>query len=184
MANGSFEKLIEGRIKDGETLDGYGTMFYNLEKTTYYQGNWRDGIKHGTGKLVCITCNPTYTYIGDWKNDTMNGFGKIIYTGVGYYEGEIKNSKYEGSGKFVYDTGTVFEGRYSNNKKVDGTMTKANGETYVGTWKDNHKWIGKLTVPAKGNCGQKKIEYSDGKTWDGTNWVTIENNPISRTKNQ
>ena len=158
MRNGTFEKLIEGRIKDGETLDGYGTMFYNLEKTTYYQGNWRDGLKHGTGTLVCITCNPTYTYIGDWENDKMHGFGKIIYPGTGYYEGEIWNNRYEGSGKFVFDTGKIFDGTYANNKR----------------------WKGHLTLPAKDNCGQKetKIEYRNGETWDGTHWVTLKDNPI------
>ena len=158
MSNGSFEKLIEGRIKDGETLDGYGTMFYDIEKTTYYQGNWRDGLKHGTGTLVCIACNPNYTYIGDWENDKMHGFGKIIYPGTGYYEGEIWNNRYEGSGKFVFDTGKIFDGTYANNKR----------------------WKGHLTLPAKGNCGQKetKIEYRNGETWDGTHWVTLKDNPI------
>ena len=180
MRNGTFEKFIEGRIKDGETLDGYGTMFYNLERTTYYQGNWRDGLKHGTGTLVGITCEQSYTYIGDWQNDKMNGFGKIIYTGIGYYEGDIKNNKYEGSGKFVYDTGKVFIGRYSNNERVYGTMTKSNGETYVGSWRDNQEWIGKLTVPAKGNCGQTQIQYENGKTRDGTDWVALKDNPRYR----
>ena len=155
-------------------------MLYNLTKTTYYQGNWRGGLKHGTGTFVCITCDHSYTYIGDWENDKMNGFGKIIYTRIGYYEGEIKNNKYEGSGKFVFDTGKVFDGKYFNNEKVHGTMTKANGESYVGTWKDNREWIGILTVPAKGNCGEKKIEYRNGKTRDGTDWVTLKDNPRYR----
>ena len=52
LVNGTFKRLIQGRIKDGEKLDGYGKMFYNPEKTYYYVGDWVDGKKHGKGTYI------------------------------------------------------------------------------------------------------------------------------------
>lgn len=45
-------------------------MLYNNKH--YYEGDWKDGQKHGKGLLACE--DGTF-YIGEWKNDLASGKG-------------------------------------------------------------------------------------------------------------
>ena len=42
-----------------------------------YEGEWKDGKKHGEGTYYYPLGN---TYIGDWGDDKRNGKGTYIYT--------------------------------------------------------------------------------------------------------
>ena len=161
MKDGKFSRLIQGRFKDGDKLDGYGQMFYDLNQTTFYIGDWKDGKRHGQGTIHL----GTYHYSGQWTNDKITGFGRITFskrTDEGlYYEGELKNSKYHGHGRFVFRNGDIFEGMYSNgNRNGYGKEVKINGDIYEGTWKGNRKNTGKLRR-TKHRC---EIQFKDGKT--------------------
>ena len=59
-----------------------------------YEGDWKDGQKHGKGKYTDYADGDTYE--GEWKDGTQHGQGKITYTDGGTYEGEWKDGKYQG----------------------------------------------------------------------------------------
>ena len=159
LRNGTFSKLIQGRIKDGDKLDGYGKMFYNQEKTIYYVGDWQNGKRHGQGTLHM----KSYHYSGQWTNDKITGFGKITWPkgnpGL-YYEGQLKESKYHGHGKFIFRNGDVFDGEYSKGIRNGlGKEIKTNGDIFEGTWQGNKKIAGTLTR-TKHDC---VVKFKDGK---------------------
>ena len=93
--------IIDGYLYYGDLIDdkphGYGKIFYK-DSTLWYDGNWKDGKKHGQGSSYSGSNNTLY-YKGEWENDEINGYGKM-YTDEGkpFYTGEFKNSKFHGKG--------------------------------------------------------------------------------------
>lgn len=45
--------------------------------STCFIGNWRDGIRVGTGKVI----NKQYTFLGKFKDNYPLGAGKMIFEG-------------------------------------------------------------------------------------------------------
>jgi hypothetical protein len=84
-----------------------------------YNGEWKDGLRHGTG--------------------TRNEFS-AVYTG-----GWFKNFK-SGYGQQKFRNGDVYEGNWSQNRKAGhGEMMYANGDVYTGDWAfDQHSGVGTL----------------------------------------
>ena len=159
IKDGKFSRFIQGRFKDGNKLDGYGQMFYDVEQTIFYIGDWKEGKRHGQGTIHMNS----YQYSGQWNNDRITGFGRITFTernnrGL-YYEGEIKNTEYHGHGRFVFRNGDLFEGIYSNNHRNYGKELKINGDIYEGTWNGSKKMTGTLRRTKHG-C---EIKFRDGK---------------------
>ena len=160
LRNGTFKRLIQGRIKDGDKLDGYGKMFYNVEKTLYYVGEWVDGKRQGRG----VFHGTSYHYTGEFVNDRMSGFGKITWPDGAYYEGQLKSAKFSGNGKYVDADGNEYVGAYSDHlRNGRGTYKGINGDIYEGTWKDGKKLTGTLTRTKYNNCIAK---YKDGDVDD------------------
>ena len=163
IRNGTFSKLIQGRIKDGDKLDGYGKMFYDANRTIYYVGDWENGKRQGQGTIHM----KTYHYSGQWTDDKITGVGRITFSSPDnkglYYEGQLKNSKYHGHGKFVFRNGDVYEGDYLNSTRHgSGKETKTNGDIYNGTWKRNKKYTG-ILKRTKHDCN---VKYKNGKISD------------------
>ena len=164
LRNGTFKRLLQGRIKNGDKLDGYGKMFYNIERTSYYVGEWVDGKRNGRGDFH----DPKYHYSGEWVQDRMTGFGKITWPDGAYYEGQLKNARFEGTATFVDAKGNEYHGEYSDHtRNGKGTAKSINGDIYEGTWSNGKKWTGKLTKTKYNNC---IVKYKDGN---------IENDPNS-----
>jgi hypothetical protein len=72
--------------------------------------------------------------------------------------GEKNTDKDEGHlYKVIYDDGSKYVGEYKDEKKMhgQGTYTWANGDKYVGGWKDNKKY------------GQGTLTYTDGTVKEG-----------------
>ena len=160
MKEGKFSRLIQGRFKDGNKLDGYGQMFYDIDQTIFYIGDWKDGKRHGQGTIH----TDSYHYTGQWTNDNITGFGRITFSDrtnkALFYEGELKNTKYHGHGRFVFRNGDVFEGMYSNSiRNGYGKEVKINGDIYEGTWQGSKKITGTLRRTKHG-C---EIRFKDGK---------------------
>ncbi len=40
---------------------------------SYYEGEWREGVKEGKGKMELIDY---YEYTGDWRSDRKHGKGE------------------------------------------------------------------------------------------------------------
>ena len=80
-----------------------------------YDGTWKNGMKHGKGKLL-ITRDKSL-YVGDFQNGMMHGKGKLkINNDV--YHGDFQNGLMHGNGKLVYQTGpeVSYEGGWYEGK--------------------------------------------------------------------
>ena len=93
---------------------GYGKL--TLPDGTYYEGNWIDGMKHGSGKLARPSKQSKASYSemveqsmqkpeieiieGDFVNGSLNGEGKIYYPDGSMYKGALKDNKKNGYGRY------------------------------------------------------------------------------------
>ena len=59
-----------------------------FENGVVYQGEERNGLRHGWGKQIF---EDGAQYEGDWADDLPNGKGIFIQPDGGRYEGEFKN---------------------------------------------------------------------------------------------
>ncbi len=102
---------INGDVYTGELSgwameSGKGTMAY--KNGCRYEGDWRDGRRHGTGVYSCPT---GYTESGNYENGTLNGLAKISYAGGTIYEGQVKEGKKEDpQGTWRWPGGDEFKG--------------------------------------------------------------------------
>ena len=132
--------VYEGEWKNGKK-HGYGIITYS--NGTEYEGEWKNGKMNGQGKLTSL--NGTL-YQGEWENDIINGKGKLTYNGT-EYEGEWKNGKRDGQGKMTYKNGDVYEGEWKNDEQNGyGKMTYSNGDVYEGVWKDDKPYPIEFTI--------------------------------------
>jgi len=88
-------------------------------KQCYYDGEWRDGMKHGHGKETYASGD---RYEGEFRNDKRHGRGTYTYTNkyrdskTYSYEGQFRDSLFNGLGKrILLADGTVYYwGQYEN----------------------------------------------------------------------
>ncbi|CAF1218516.1 unnamed protein product [Rotaria sordida] len=130
-----------------------------------YEGEWKDGKKHGKGKMDYAN---GYKYIGDWVEDVATGEGVFIWTNGDQYEGQYQNGQRHGKGLYTYANGDKYMGDWFEDKKSgqgifiwgptsdwtnnkyegefhndqmhgQGTYSFANGDTYIGGWVNNQQ---------------------------------------------
>eukprot|EP01043_Picozoa_sp_COSAG02_P067463 COSAG02_NODE_10850_length_1846_cov_1.447624_3_plen_154_part_00 len=71
-----------------------------------YEGSFKNGIKHGTGKHTQANgCE----YEGSWKSMKFHGIGKYVYADGRIYKGVFKNGAFLGTGTLTYPLGTIIE---------------------------------------------------------------------------
>lgn len=105
-------------------------------RTVSYDGQWRDGAKHGHGTL---THGDGSYYVGQFNEDQMHGAG-VYYDWVNgraikAYEGEWVSGAKHGAGTFYEDGGRVVtERQWNYGLRATGPVTirHANGDTLVG----------------------------------------------------
>lgn len=97
-----------------------------------YQGEMAHNLRNGFG--IYQYDNKFFRYEGEWKNGIKNGQGKLIMKDGSYIEGEFKNGEIFGKG-YKYDkfreseyTGDFLEGCYHGK----GTMRSKNNFVYQG----------------------------------------------------
>ena len=87
------------------------------EDGQYYLGEFKNGLKHGKGKLFYK--NGNIEYEGDFLEGKFEGEGKYIYENGDYYEGKFKNGLSHGNGKECDKNGNIIsEGEWANDVKV------------------------------------------------------------------
>lgn len=161
----------------GDCSNGYGV--YKFHSGLKYEGEWKDGKRHGKGKLIYPEI---YTYTGEWSNNKMDGHGTMVYYWYKYI-GEWKGGKRNGKGTYWF-FGKKYEGYWENNlMHGQGTLTYPGGFKWIGEWKKNRIHSGKGTIVAydsvyNGNryegqakngrlYGKVKITYPDGSIFTG-----------------
>jgi len=121
-----------------------------------YEGQWKNGLRHGTGVLQ----TKEYTFTGPWSKDVKQGKGTVQYTDGSSYEGNFVDGKRhgkgiyssptgfvksyagewlfdarEGSGEITFSTGDKYEGPIAfGQPHGNGRMLLANGMIFAGKW--------------------------------------------------
>lgn len=80
------------------------------EEVGIYCGEFRDGVKHGRGKMIFKNKE---VYNGEWKNGIIEGFGKRYYNNGFYYIGSFANGMRNGFGK-LFSKGFTYTGLWKN----------------------------------------------------------------------
>jgi hypothetical protein len=116
-----------------------------------YQGQYKNGLKHGFGKLV----TPDGRLFEGYWNQNM-GTGKVRIIDENTYEGDWRNGNKDGQGRETNQNGDEYTGSFQNNfRHGQGTYRKANGDNYVGNF-NNGKYD-----------GLGKMVWKDGKSYEG-----------------
>ena len=162
------------------TIGSSGTYFFS--DGGKYNGEFKDGIKHGKGTYYYSTGN---IYDGEWVNDKRTGYGTYIWKNGEKYEGQFVDGFRHGQGTYYYADGDKYSGEWEENSRTGyGVYFWANGDKHEGYFKDGFR-CGKGTCYfANGDIffgdwlnskrhGQGKMTYADGTVQEGT-WENDE----------
>lgn len=170
------EEKYFGSLVDGKP-DGEGI----LEKGFYrYEGEFKNGKRHGTGKIVYSYGD---SYAGEWSDGKMHGKGVYIYQPLSVhrvvFEGEYEHNKAikgiinlptgekidwkneenrveSGIGQRRYPNGSIYQGLFSNYLRYGyGIFTRVNGTKHSGIFIDDLEH------------GPGKLEMDDGSVYEG-----------------
>lgn len=136
----------------------------NENSGTIYQGNFKNGKRHGKGTMLFqhgtifmgyfdddlfdkkgAISDPKYWYVGEWEKGICKGHG--VYCMFDdedpslktIYDGMFEDNARHGRGKETYPDGSVYEGQYINNFKTGrGKFIWKEGATYEGDFVDNN----------------------------------------------
>ncbi len=100
----------------GDCKNGFGKYVYN---NGYYEGNFKNGYRNGTGKYFYDIGD---FYQGTFKDNKFNGKGIYYYTNGERYDGEWKDQRHHGKGQMFHFDGLPEEG-YWNEGKFAGKNT-------------------------------------------------------------
>lgn len=157
-------KRIDGRVYVyEETLDAngdYHALGKFTDETQIHEGEFKNGIPHGKGKLTSIAEGVVFE--GEWKNGKMQG-PFIVTSKYGFwYEAVYENDEQILNGRLVLSDGTIFDGEgvWMTQKEGKATATFPNGNVLVG----NFQRMMEENVPRKWTG---KISFADGRVFEG-----------------
>eukprot|EP00286_Rhodomonas_abbreviata_P015142 CAMPEP_0181318732 /NCGR_PEP_ID=MMETSP1101-20121128/17169_1 /TAXON_ID=46948 /ORGANISM="Rhodomonas abbreviata, Strain Caron Lab Isolate" /LENGTH=409 /DNA_ID=CAMNT_0023426233 /DNA_START=102 /DNA_END=1331 /DNA_ORIENTATION=+ len=129
----------------------------NSNKLYTYTGDFKNGKFHGNGRKEQI--QEGWVYEGEWRDDVIMGTGKLMYKGGSVFEGSFVNGKVDGEAEFVgadrqykkgwwragsleegevrmnWEDGRTYQGGYANKTMHgEGVMTWPSGEKLAGTF--------------------------------------------------
>ena len=125
------------------------TMTEKYENGDVYEGEEKDGIRHGIGRYYHTD---GAIYEGEWKDDLIHGIGRYYYPDgaaenvlcengiiIDYSEETLPQSEIK-IHSIGYENGDHYVGNIKDGKRNGrGTMHYADRRKYVGQWKDNYK---------------------------------------------
>ncbi|XP_045731776.1 radial spoke head 10 homolog B-like [Mirounga angustirostris] len=144
---------------------GKGSIYYNQEGTSWYEGDWvynikngwgircyksgniyegqwENNMRHGEGRMRWLTANEEYT--GQWEKGIQNGFGTHSW-----FLKRIPNSQYPLRNEYI--------GEFVNGyRHGHGKFYYASGAVYEGEWVSNKKH------------GMGRLTFKNGRVYDGS----------------
>ncbi|XP_053551194.1 radial spoke head 10 homolog B [Bombina bombina] len=141
------EVLFVGEWLNGKR-HGKGTIYYNKERTSWYEGEWNGGQKEGWGIQRFASGN---IYEGQWKENKFHGVGRMRWISADEeYTGEWENGIQNGYGSHTWFTKREPKTQFSMRNEYVGSFVSgarhgygqfnyADGSMYVGEWKNNTK---------------------------------------------
>lgn len=146
--------MYRGNFLYGEQ---HGRGSFTWTNGDIYSGNWRRGMRYGTG----IMTDATSTYTGNWRRDVRHGLGTRVCTQTGVYEGEWKKDRRHNQGTQTYVNGVQYVGGWCRGQKTGhGTQRWPNGDHYTGFWSSG-RYCGRGTLTLRD--ATYTGEWSDGK---------------------
>ncbi|XP_075035766.1 radial spoke head 10 homolog B isoform X2 [Mixophyes fleayi] len=143
---------------------GKGTIFYNAEGTSWYEGEWIHKDKEGWGVQRFKSGN---IYEGQWQNNKFHGMGRMKWLSSNEeYMGQWEHGIQNGLGTHTWFLKRVPGSQYSLRNEYVGNFVDgvrhgqgryyyANGAMYDGEWKNNKKH------------GMGKFIFKNGKIYIG-----------------
>ncbi|CAJ1330625.1 unnamed protein product [Effrenium voratum] len=155
--------------------DGDGYNYKVFPDGSRYEGQWKDGLKHGKGRFIYpdgdvydgewsdgkAHGHGTYTskqskYVGEWQSDLKHGQAVEEWDDTSKYTGTYSHGQKHGKGRFEWPDGSVYDGEFRNNNvEGEGTFTWKDGRQYKGQWVDNRMH------------GEGRYEWPDGRAYEG-----------------
>jgi len=110
----------------GKTTDlrGYSKVIFLYFNGDKYEGEFKDGKRHGQGTY---TFKDGRIYVGEFKDGASHGQGTIKYKDGSMYVGEFKDGKRHGQGTIKYKEGRICDGEWKDDK-FNGKITFLNGD--------------------------------------------------------
>ncbi|KAH8046001.1 translation initiation factor IF-2 [Aureococcus anophagefferens] len=119
-----------------------------------YDGEWKDDERHGAGVHV----DDNGRYDGDWVKDREQGRGTWVGIGRPDHEKEY-DGDWKAGGRHArrvkYLDASHFDGQFRDDGRFHGTLCFANGDVYVGDFRDHKRH------------GGGRQTYHDGGAYDG-----------------
>ncbi|XP_054849057.1 radial spoke head 10 homolog B-like [Eublepharis macularius] len=160
---GSYPVSYIGQWFEGKR-HGKGTIYYNREGSSWYEGDfvnniksgwgircynsgniyegqWERGVRHGEGRMRWLTTNQEYT--GQWVNGIQHGYGTHTW-----YLKRIPGSQYPLRNEFMGDF-------VNGDRHGHGKFFFASGAMYDGQWVFNKKH------------GTGKLVFKNGRVYEG-----------------
>ncbi|XP_055796904.1 radial spoke head 10 homolog B2-like isoform X8 [Salvelinus fontinalis] len=141
-----------------------GTIYYNQEATSWYEGELVNNNREGWG----VRCYPSGNlYEGQWRNNVRHGEGRMRWLPLGQqYSGIWENGVQHGQGTHTWFLRRVTGSQYPLRNEYTGDFVQglrhgqgsfyyASGALYKGEWKDNKKH------------GQGKFIFKNGRIFEG-----------------
>lgn len=174
--------LPNGVIKEGNVIDGTGTMIWG-NGTAVYKGEWSYGLPHGRGEYLDTFGNRYagdfklgffwgqgnfyskaygYSYSGTYAMSSKHGEGRIQYNDKTKYQGYWVQDNMHGGGVYSMGTRYIYKGEIVQNKLTGQGIIETPDGTISGTFKDG-KPNGLCTQTSKDNIQSITGPFKNGK---------------------
>ncbi|GCB69935.1 radial spoke head 10 homolog B isoform X1 [Scyliorhinus torazame] len=156
----------------GEVLNGirHGQgMFTSADQSISYTGEWNKAKRHGKGTIY-YNKDGTSWYQGDWVNNVREGWAIRRYKSGNIYEGEWKNFQRHGEGTMSWiSTNEEYSGQWENGIQHGfGTHTWFLKRLPGSQYPQRNQYVGEFVMGVRE--GQGKFFYANGAVYSGE-WV-------------
>lgn len=119
----------------------------------YYEGEWKKGQPHGTGKMVYANGD---MYEGNWLFGKIEGEGQMTYKNGRRYIGSWRNGKPNGNGTMTFNNGSLYEGKWTDGEIIEGKCTDKQKNVFEGTFENGFRF-------KRGRLNFVNGDYNDGE---------------------
>ncbi len=154
----------------------HGQGRFDWADTSYYQGDFENGVFHGQG--VYYFPDQQKTYYGTFVQGIVQGKGKEVWSDGKEYVGDFVNGKKQGQGVLSIPNAKQYSGEWSNNLKhgIGFEMNLVGGTRRKGEWKKGKwfRWLSNTDTISGSVATTAQFEHKTGanllldKLTDGT----------------
>mmetsp|Transcript_5875 Transcript_5875/g.9678 ORF Transcript_5875/g.9678 Transcript_5875/m.9678 type:complete len:232 (+) Transcript_5875:51-746(+) len=134
---------FEGTFDEERIKQGYGVYVWmapggeeddSLQEKARYEGDYKDGLKHGVGKMVYPNGD---VYEGEWFENKMQGEGTYTYKKTtDIYSGAWVGNKKHGQGTYEFGVdSSVMTGEWVEGQITTGKWVLKGAAVYEGSFK-------------------------------------------------